>query len=315
MLIASNSFTQDARTSLSMFSQPVYNPAFVGNSDYGDAFIGMRNQYMDFEDENGNTIGPNILSGAVNAPLKNLNSGLGLSIVQDQIGFETTMDIALAYAYQIKVSEGKLGLGVNLGMLNYKFDISNELYPGGSTTDTYITKLKEDNKNSWKFNSGIGVYYSRSDLYFGASVKNLNEPKLEISSAGDYSGEYKKRHYYITGGYYYQTSNPNLAFMPSVMFKTVGKSASQLNLDLFAEYNRFLIGGVSYTTGNDISAVLGVKIRNGSKLDGMRAVFAYDIVTSQLSGYQSGTFEFQVGYAFNLSVEKTAQTYKSVRFL
>ena len=101
---------------------------------------------------------------------------------------------------------------------------------------------------------------------------------------------------------------------PSMLLKTT-VTDTQLNFDLTALYNNFIVGGVSYITGNDFSLVAGVKFSNGGKFDGMRALISYDLIGSQIRAQSSGSVEFMVGYSFNLSVEKVNKTYKSVRFL
>ena len=52
-----------------------------------------------------------------------------------------------------------------------------------------------------------------------------------------------------------------------------------------------------------------------TKLDGLKAIFSYDIVTSKLGGESAGNLEFMLSYDFNLFIEKENKIYKSVRFL
>jgi hypothetical protein len=105
--------------------------------------------------------------------------------------------------------------------------------------------------------------------------------------------------------------------LPSLQYKgQLGKpitiSASQINFNSLVEYNKFLVFGLSYCTSNDISFIAGATIRNGSKLDGMRFVASWDIITSKL---RKTSLELTIGYNFNMTMQKTVKTYKSVRFL
>ena len=77
----------------------------------------------------------------------------------------------------------------------------------------------------------------------------------------------------------------------------------------------FAIVGISYTSSQDISLNIGAQFKDGTKLDGLKAIFSYDIVTSKLGGESAGNLEFMLSYDFNLFIEKENKIYKSVRFL
>ncbi len=89
----------------------------------------------------------------------------------------------------------------------------------------------------------------------------------------------------------------------------------QASFDLRTVYNNLLIAGVCYSSAHDVSLNMGVQFKDGSKLDGLRAIVSYDIITSQIGEESVGSLEVMVSYDFNLSVEKENKSYKSVRFL
>jgi len=297
---------QSPRSSLLSQHKSSYNPAYCGSESYGDINMVVREQYLKFPDNSGPS---SVWFNAV-MPLKKINSGAGLSLMKVDEGFESRIDFKVNYAYQVDLNTGKLGLGLSVGGNTIGWSIENPIYPDGPS-DNFIDEKILSQETFLNLLLGFGVYYKLNDLYASFAVTEMNEPNLKYET-GD--SDYFKRHYWVNAGYEYKTSNPMWTLYPSMLLKTT-VTDTQLNFDLTALYNNFIVGGVSYITGNDFSLVAGVKFSNGGKFDGMRALISYDLIGSQIRAQSSGSVEFMVGYSFNLSVEKVNKTYKSVRFL
>lgn len=294
------------RSTLYAYHQSSYNPAICGAFDYGTASMALRKQYVGFEDKSG----PATTWFDVAMPIKSLNSGAGLSVAQTKEGFEKRLSAKLNYAYHINLGVGSLGLGLSAGLNTDEWDLSDAVYPDG-TSDNFIETSIASQDRFANLLLGFGVFYQRGGLFAAASVTELNEPALKYD-AGKTS--YLKRHYWLTCGYEYQLANPKWTLHPSMIVKTTF-SDWQASFDCRAVYNNFIIGGLCYTSSNDISLNIGAQFCDGSKLDGLKAIFSYDIVTSRLGGESAGNLEFMVSYDFNIFVEKENKTYKSVRFL
>ncbi|MCQ2959797.1 MAG: PorP/SprF family type IX secretion system membrane protein [Bacteroidales bacterium] len=302
-----DSFAQlNPRSTLYSFHQSSYNPAVCGAYDYGSADLVIRKQYLGFE---GNS-GPASTWFDFSMPIKSLNSGAGLSIAQTKEGFEKRLSAKLNYAYHLNIGVGSLGFGLSAGLNNAGWDFSNAIYPDG-TSDNFIESTIASQESFSNLLLGFGMFYKRGGLYAAAAVTELNEPALKYETG---KTDYLKRHYWLSGGYEYQLSNPKWSLYPSMTLKTTF-SDWQASFDCRAIYNNFIIGGICYTSSNDISINIGAQFADGTKLDGLKAIFSYDIVTSKIGGESAGSLEFMVSYDFNIFVEKENKTYKSVRFL
>jgi hypothetical protein len=214
------------------------------------------------------------------------------------------------------LGDGKLGLGLNFGFNTIGFDFSKAVYPstigGQSSTDPIITSLTSK-KNYSVLDLGIGGLYKNGNLYFGASVTNANSPKIN-------NVKYFVPNVYFLAGYTYNPTNPLFVIKPSMQYKSpingmLTLTVPQLSLSTVVEYSKFILGGLEYSTGSELSVLIGANIKNGSKFDGCKFLFAYDIIASKLGGLNASKIEFVLGYSFNLHVEKNTKTYKSVRFL
>jgi type IX secretion system PorP/SprF family membrane protein len=316
-----NAFSQqEPRYTLYMQNISLYNSGYVGSKSQGDAVLYAKQPYGTFKDAAGNSIGTNDFGGTFNMPLKKINSGLGINWNIEQNGlFESSKNIALQYAYQLKIGDGKLGLGASFGMNTLGFDFSKAIYSsslqsGTGGSDDLIQKIP---KSKTIFNLGLGAFYTKGDLYFGASFTNINSPKLKLNQG---TLKYFMPNVYFIAGYTYKPTNPLFVIMPSMQYKTpingiLTITSPQLSLNTIVEYSRFLLMGMEYTTGSNLSIIAGANIKNGSKFDGARFLFAYDFMASKLGALNPMKFEFLLGYSFNLHIEKNTKTYKSVRFL
>ena len=107
--------------SQNMFNKLANNPAFAGSRDAISTTVLQRSQYMGFEG------GPTTLNLSVDAPISLLHGGVGLNIIQDQIGEVelSTLDIKGSYAYTTELGSGQLGIGLSFGIVQTGIDITN----------------------------------------------------------------------------------------------------------------------------------------------------------------------------------------------
>ena len=92
---------QDVMVSQYMFNGLLLNPAYAGSQKYITSTLMYRNQWVGLKGAPSTTV------LAVDGPIKTKNMGLGLILVNDQIGATTQTDVYANYAYQLKIKNGK----------------------------------------------------------------------------------------------------------------------------------------------------------------------------------------------------------------
>ena len=235
-----------------------------------------------------------------------LNSGVGLVIESDNIGFDKDISISAAYSYLMDLGPGKLGIGLNLGILNKNLTPTWQIPSGDAHTPASGDPLIPENNETYvAFDAGIGLYYKTDQYYAALSVTHLNQPEIKYSKGMPYVS----RHYYLTAGYTLQLPNPSLEFLPSVFAFSDGKVA-QFTLTSLLRYNKKAWGGVSYRAGDAFIGMIGFELYNGLRLG-----YAYDFTTSDMRKNSTGSHEFMVNYCFDLNLGKSPMKYKSIRFL
>lgn len=277
-----------------------FNPGAAGSNDKVCLNLAHREQWVGFK----GAPSTSFFSADGSFNFFGMDHGLGLTILNDAAGFNSDLGINLDYAYRMDLGDGKLGLGFNVGLMNKALD-PDWVTPDGVGDiqgDPYIPQGKESRVG---FDLGLGIFYRSENLFFGISTTHLNQARIQYENASPYL----VRHYYVTGGYTLQLANPMFEIMPTFVLSSDGK-ANQLYLNTNVRYNKRFWGGVSYRAGDAIVGIVGLELFNG-----VRIGYSYDFIVSKISKYSGGSHEFTVGYCFDLSLDKTPQKYKSIRFL
>ena len=293
---------QDPLYSHYMFSTLTYNPGVAGTSGMICATALNRQQWLGFKGAPATTM------FNISSPVSpfGINSGVGLVIESDNIGFDKDIKLSGVYSYLMDMGQGKLGIGVNLGMLSKTLDPTWQIPSGDAHTPAAGDPLIPESKETYvAFDAGLGLYYKADKYYAAFSVTHLNSPKIKYTKGITYVS----RHYYLTGGYTLQLPNPSLEFLPSFFAYTDGK-VSQFTITSLLRYNKKVWGGVSYRAGDAIVWSIGLELFNGIRLG-----YAYDFTTSDIRKDSNGSHEFMVNYCFDLNLGKSPMRYKSIRFL
>ena len=284
-----------------MFNHLAVNPGSAGNQNQICASLIARQQWMGIEGA------PQTTLAAISTPITpfGIESGIGLTLLSDQLGFYNNFNMKFDYAYRLDLGSGKLGVGLGLGFENRSLQsIAWEAFDPVPQDHTIVQQ--DDSK--LVFDMDFGAFYRNDKFYAGASITHLNGANVEFNTSGS---TYLSRHIYLTGGYNFELKDPRFEIEPSIFFKTDG-SSMQIDINTNLIYNKKIWGGVTYRTTDAIVALFGIKFGNNLKLG-----LAYDITTSKL-GYNyggQGSVEIFVGYCFNILKDKTPQKYKSVRIL
>lgn len=302
-----------------MYSQMAYNPGYAGSNDAICGTLLDRQQWMGYEGTDGNGGAPKTFYLTLNAPVQALLGGVGLSIISDQIGFETNMAVRLAYAFRLNLGPGKLGIGLQGGFINKRIDFTkfkpidpNDPLLGGAGGPSSVGE-----QSAMSFDMAFGLHYKiPGKLYAGFSSTQMQglwggQASFPTPNAGQ--PEFKG-HYFIYGGYYYELGS-SITLNPNLMVKTDFTSA-QFDINLLAYYNNQIWAGVTYRATDAVAILAGYRVDNtGTPIDGLKAGISYDITTSAMSRNSSGTFEIFLNYCFKIIIEQKPSSHSTVRFL
>jgi len=283
-----------------MFNNMIFNPAFAGNSG-GICITGLaREQWLGFKDEDGNRIAPETFYLTVDAPIKVLHGGIGGSLSQDKLGYFRNINVKVGYAFKTDLGPGDLSIGLQLCLQSVRLDFS-KFKPVDMDDELIMGKEKE---SDMLFDLSAGLFYQIPDkFYVGLSSDQL------LQSKGKNTYYKLRRHYYLTAGYQWAIPNhPAFELLPSLLFLYDG-AAFQFNISALLMYNNKVYGGLGYRLQDAVSILAGVNFK------GFRIGVSYDICTSSLTKYNSGSVELMVSYCFKIDIDKFRRSYHNTRFL
>jgi type IX secretion system PorP/SprF family membrane protein len=270
---------QDSQYSQYMYNTQTINPAYAGSRGVLSIFGLYRAQWVGLDGA------PKTGNFSINTPIENSNIGVGLTLLNDQIGPTVSNSISADLSYTIRTSEVyKLSFGLK-GTANF-FNFFKEKLSPQIITDPTLGNLN----NYFSQNLGAGAYLHSNKMYLGLSVPNFFQTKMYNDN--EYAIYSQRMNIYFIGGYVFDFS-PNIKFKPAFLVKTVEGAPLQLDLSgnlLFNE--KFMLGG-AYRLDAAASLLAGFQVS-----DGLYIGYGYDLDTTKLVNYNSGSHEIFLRYEF-----------------
>lgn len=292
---------QDYQFTHYMFDNLSFNPGYAGLTQSICGTMIFRQQWSGF---NGSPT-----TGLVNvhAPVQLLRGGIGLTYLNDQLGFEKNNIARLSYSYHQAIGVGTLGIGVSAGIVQKSLN-ATWITPdqGAGYIDGTDPGIALSNASDMVPDFNFGLFYRTNQLFMGISATHLGGLEMDDLNVKNV------HHYWITAGYNYDIDQ-TWKLRPSVLIKSDAASTI-LDLNVNVLYKDMIWAGATYRLGDAIAPMLGYqhKFDNSATL---RIGYSYGITTSQLGNYNNGTHDIMLNYCFNLEKPPILQKSKNPRFL
>lgn len=263
---------QDAQYTQYMYNTININPAYAGSRGVMSIFGLHRTQWVGIDGA------PTTNAFSVNTPINNSNLGVGLSFVNDKIGATNDNTISADVSYTVQMSESyKLSFGVK-GSGNF-FSLDRDKLNPANPADDHL----QDVSNDFSPNLGAGLYLHSDKLYLGMSVPNFLQDKKYNDN--DFAVFQERMNFYFIGGYVFDIS-PSIKFKPAFLTKVVTGSPLQVDASAnFLFFDKLMLGG-AYRWDAAASALAGFQVT-----DGLFIGYSYDLETTKLKHYNSGSHE------------------------
>ena len=280
---------QDPQYTQYIYNPVVINPAFAGNRGV-TSIVGLhRSQWVGLDGA------PRTQSLSIHSPIGQEGKvGLGLSVVNDELGPADETYFGVDFSYTIRTSDvGKLSFGIK---------------GGGNVLSVDFTQLNLFTSNDASFNEnidnrfnpviGAGVYYRGDRFFAGASVPNfVQADHFDESNNSNDSSDFvaeERINYYGIAGYSWDLSS-NVQFKPSTLIRLVRGTPLQVDLTAnFLLYERLHFGG-AYRLSAAFSGLVGFQVS-----DSLLIGLTYDRETTDLGNttFNDGSFEVFLRYEF-----------------
>lgn len=294
-----------------MYNKYLFNPAYAGSSDALEISALHRSQNVGLANKVIATQGLNL-----NIPVYSISSGIGITAINDLIGFQRATYVALNYDYRKNFKWGKMGIGIGGGIIQTSLDGNQMRAPEGdyniggvNHNDDYLpVSLQKGIAPDISF----GIYFNNDTYFAGASINHI---AFSFVSANSPVGKIQlnfSRNLFFTGGYDFEVSK-KLRIMPSALIKT---DLKKVQADISATFTIIdnILAGISFRgyTKNMIDALALVL---GFRYKGVQAVYSYDANLSYLSKFNAGSHEISLSYRYPLKKkESRGYLYHNPRF-
>ena len=292
---------QDPQYTMYNFNRLAINPATAGALEATNFTLLGRAQWVGIDGA------PKTSTLTGSFFLKGISSGIGASIIADQLGPLRTMGLGVDYAFHIKTGvRSRFNIGVHAGFYQKGLYVPKEQwkYNQDNGIDQAVNLA---NATAFVPDIGAGLYYhvDRKNLttkaqpqdafYIGASVSHILEPSLEALFENQGIGQDSKvrRGISASGGVTIPLSN-NILLQPNFFFRTnLSSFQNDLSLNLFVSP---MVFGLNYR---------GMFAKNNESIGGMVGFnantnlfigYAYDFHFASFAGYTSGSHELILSY-------------------
>jgi type IX secretion system PorP/SprF family membrane protein len=268
------------------FNDYVFNPAVAGSRPFFELRSGHRYQWVGIQDS------PRTFTLSGTTPLGK-NMGLGGYLFTDNVGPTRRTGIQFSYAYHLRITDDlKLSLALSGGVLQFLIDGSKIQFndPGDPAMDD---QLRGELKPDAKF--GFMLYHPR--YWFGAAAPQILQNKVYFVDDADQTLSVMEDHYYVTGGYRFLLGT-DWKVEPSFLVKYVSPVPAKIDITATVRYRDAFWLGASYRTNDAYCAMLGYWHKESFQFG-----YSYDIITSNLRNYSTGTHELMLAVTLGRKTE------------
>jgi type IX secretion system PorP/SprF family membrane protein len=233
----------------------------------------------------------------------------GVRFLNDRFGLFSNQALHAQYAYRLKLGNGYLAIGADLGFVNISF--ANDSVNLSKLNADYFSSSDPalptgQGGNGMTFDLGLGIWYSAPTWWVSASMSHLTYPTLHWSDESDF---HLKGTMYLAGGYNWRLRNKNWVLKPSMLVMSDFREWD-INIAMIAELKDRYRFGASYRILGNVGLILGMDI-----IAGLQIGYTYELPTSKLIYESYGSHELYLAYGFDILKPKRTNRYKSVRYL
>lgn len=293
-----------------MYNRYLLNPAYAGSEDAVQVALLHRSQYVGIANRFIATQGFNF-----NLPLFKANSGIGITAMNDLVGFMRATYVALNYDYRKKFKWGNMQIGIAAGFIEASLDGALIRTPEGNYIGGFNhndLKLPDNIQQGFAPDFSFGVYFNNEKYFAGAALQHIAFSDARIKTPAGSTRLLFTRNLTFMGGYDFKVGS-KLKIMPNALLKTdLRKVQTDVALN-FTVIDKVLTG-VSFR-GYDAKSVDALVVFLGVRIKGFQAVYSYDANLSYLTRFNSGSHEVSLRYSYPLkSKEVRGYFYHNPRF-
>lgn len=297
---------QNIQFSQYIFNTLSVNPAYAGYKEEWFVQSALRNQWVGIQGA------PKTAQISIDGILdpQTTKHGVGFQITSDKLGAQSSNEATLNYAFRLQLDGAdtrRLSFGLAAGVAQYSLN-GDAL----TTVDGSDQAVPVGNSSNLVPDFRVGVFYTTPYWYVGLSALDLLSGSKSVDDyrrSSNFSDNITRiRHAYFIAGSLINVSQ-DLRIRPSMMIREDFKGPTNADFNVMGIFSDRIWLGAGYRTSLKLfkKEYQNTEVSTQSAIIGMaqfyvnprfRIGYSYDYATSKLSGYQSGTHEITIGFAF-----------------
>jgi type IX secretion system PorP/SprF family membrane protein len=213
----------------------------------------------------------------------------GFLFLDDFGGAIRQSGFGLNLRYRLELNENSnLSFGFTTLINQYSYDGSSII--ANSSNDQFLF----NQTNSLAPDLNLGVAYNFKKIHLGLSSQQLFQSslnKLNTFNSASIDKNRLIRHYNLTLNYEYAI-NDKISLLPYFLIRSTFIQPIQFEIGSNVKFNKLFHAGVSYRSSDAVSLLIGFE------KDKFGLFYSYDITTSNLRKYSSGSHEITLSYKF-----------------
>ncbi len=259
----------------------LYCPAVAGSRPWFEMRSAHRSQWVGIQDA------PRTFMLSLTTPVGD-KMGVGGYLYTDHVGPTRRTGAQVSYAYHLRLTDDiKLGMGLSLGVQQFLIDGSKITFHDGNDP-----VMDDQLRGSLVPDATFGLYLYHPSWWIGATAPQLLKSRIWFYDDADATLSTLAGHYYVMGGYRLPL-NDDLRLEPSFLLKYVSPVPAKVDLTATLRYKEQVWLGITYRTGDAMSFMVGYWLKKTFQFG-----YSYDVITTNLSRYSSGTHEVMLAITF-----------------
>ena len=267
-------------------NQKLFNPAAINDNGMLNLDLMARQQWVGFPDA------PTVQFVGAELFMEDQPMGLKFGFINQTAGKEITRQMALSYAYQVRLSQDLFAqFGLSAGFYQRKILFSQLTFEQGN--EPFIKPDESVLKPDFSF--GFEVFWNRFTL--GMAANHLTTPNRRATV-------FKiplHNHFYLT---YRHQLDQDISLISGIFWHQQG-SLNRLQLDMQFDFGSWE-AGLAYRHQDAIIFKAGINLSEYIRLS-----YAYDLGISKIANYNSGTHEISLQFG----IPRRGGAFLSPRFL
>ncbi|WP_372750989.1 PorP/SprF family type IX secretion system membrane protein [Labilibaculum sp.] len=270
-----------------IFNPIAINPALAGSGDALSANLIYKDQWVGIEGS------PKILTFSTHSPLRKQNMGLGLFVINNQIGVSNETNVIGNYSYKIRMRKGDLAMGIGGGFL-----LVNTAWTELQANDSYDDLLQTNSPTYLIPQVSLGAYFSTKIYQIGFSLPYmLSYAYNSLRDKYTVRNEISNYTYVASGTYAFDLQN-EFKVVPSIMVKYQKESNLDFILSGRVIYRDKYSIGTAYDSEQEVfKGMLQVQVNKQFSFG-----YSADFGSSMLNQNNIDSHELMIRYDFKYTI-------------